>query len=307
MNKPSLSIIILNYNSAQLTINCLASIKKTNIDCFESFEIVVLDNNSKKEDYLYLKKSIDYTQAKLFRSKKNIGFGGGNMLAYNFCKKSDYILFLNNDTIIPNDTIAGMVKIMQSDKKIGVSAPQITNEDGEKVYSFEHFKGLRKLILGRSFLERWFPLEFPKRKLEYDHPLVVNQINGSFMLFDRIAFEKVGGFDSSIFLYFEEFDICYRLKKKGYKTVYNPNLSYCHLEGKSTKKSSAIEKESMQSYLHVVRKNYSYYKYNITRLYFIITFIFKPKKWQFIPLLLKGISNAESMIHSQKIQTLDES
>ena len=177
---------------------------------------------------------------------------------------------------------------MESNPEVGVCTAQNFDEYNNFVPSFDHDKGLRKLIFGRGFLEAINPKKYPKRKQEHKAPLEVNFVNGAFMFFRKSCFEEIGGFDPSIFLYFEEMDICFRMRKKGYKSVLLPSAEIIHFQGASTGKSKILQKEGFISYLYVLKKNYSLIKYLTIVIYYVTTFLFKPKKWDLLPIAIRG-------------------
>lgn len=293
-----LSILIINFNSSKYTINCVESLTSLGID-FPN-EIIVIDNNSNHNDYnslIYgLKK---YPNLIIKRSIINTGFGGGNMFGSQFAS-GDYLLFLNNDVVFRNNAISIALNFMESNPNVGVCTAQNFDEHNNFVPSFDHDKGLRKLIFGRSFLEAINPQKYPKRKLQHKAPLEVNFVNGAFMFFRKKQFEEVGGFDTNIFLYFEEMDICYRLRKRDYKCVLLPKAKIVHFQGASTGISTALKKEGFISYLYVLKKNYSYLKFKIIQLYLVITFLVKPKKWNLLSIAIMG-GNLESSLKQKQV------
>lgn len=294
------AIVIINYNSAKFTIEAINSIIEK-VSHTIDFEIVVVDNNSKKENFNYLKQNFPAKEnIKLQRSIINTGFGGGNMFGAQFVN-AKYTLFLNNDTLFKNDCLSILFEYMEENKECGVVTAQNYDENGNFVPSFDHFKGIRKLIFGRSLLQKMDPVKFPKKREIYKKPLEVNYVNGAFMLFRTEVFAKVGGFDTSIFLYFEETDICYRILKQGYKSVLHPSAKITHYLGVSTGTSDAVSNESLLSYLYVLKKNYSFFKYSFIRLYLIITFTVKPKKWFHYKVLLFGSNPKKSLRVNQSI------
>ncbi len=293
-----ISIILINYNTAKFTLDCIASIYKKSAKSIE-FEIIVVDNNSEVEDYKILceglKKRPDII---LHSSTLNTGFGGGNMLGVQHAK-GQYILFINNDVVLKNDVLSITYNFMESNPNVGVCTAQNFDEHNNFVPSFDHDKGLRKLIFGRGFLEAINPKKYPKRKQQYKAPLEVNFVNGAFMFFRRNSFEKVKGFDPNIFLYFEEMDICYRMRKQGHKIMLLPQAEIVHFQGASTGISTALKKEGFISYLYVLKKNYSTLKYLAIVSYFVITFLIKPKKWDLLPIAIKGGDFSSSLKNKQ--------
>lgn len=297
------SLIIINYNNAAYTSECVDSIiEKTDVAI--SYDIIVVDNNSNMEDYNLLKDSLPkYPNVFLHRSVINTGFGGGNMFGVQFAN-SKYLLFLNNDTLLMNDCISILYRYMEGNEEVGVSTAQNYDENGKFVISFDHNKGIRKLLFGRSFLEKQLPNNYPNRNTEYSEPVEVNFVNGAFMFFRSEVFAKVGGFDNNIFLYFEEMDICLRMRKLGYNSILVPNAKVLHYQGISIGVSKAINRESLISYLYVISKNYSYLKYLFIRIYYSLTFLLKPKKWYLLPVVFNGTRITESLKQQQQINFL---
>jgi GT2 family glycosyltransferase len=296
-----ISIVIINYNTAKYTLDCINAVLQFTDDS-RSFEIVVVDNNSKPEDFAHLQQNFPkHNDVSLHRSVINTGFGGGNMFGAQFTN-GKYILFLNNDAMLLNDCLSILYAFMEDHPNVGVCTAQNYDEHNKHVISFDHDKGIRKLLFGRSFLEKNWQTKFPKRKKEYTAPVTVNFINGAFMFFRREVFEKVGGFDTNIFLYFEEMDICFRLRKLGFTSVLVPDAKIMHYQGVSTGVSKAISKEGMISHLYVIKKNYSYAKYMFIRTYFCLSFLLKPKKWFMLSLVWKGAHLSKSLKQQQQIR-----
>ncbi|MEM6516131.1 MAG: glycosyltransferase family 2 protein [Bacteroidota bacterium] len=295
------AVIIINYNTAKYTMECVASVySMTNASV--DFQIVVIDNNSEPEDFDLLKNGLkSYKNLHLHRSPINNGFGGGNMLGVQYAK-ANYLLFLNNDAFLQNDCLSILKSYMDNNAEVGVSTAQNYDENGEHVISFDHDKGIRKLIFGRSFLEKMDSEKFPKRKKEYTNPVEVNFVNGAFMFFRSSVFEAVGGFDTNIFLYFEEMDICHRMRQLDKSAVLVPQAKITHYQGVSTGVSKTISKEGLISYFYVIRKNYSYLKYLFIRSYYTITFLLKPKKWFMLGLVIRGVPLSESLKQKQRIR-----
>ena len=296
-----ISVIMINYNSSKFTLESIAAVdSQTNASI--KYEIIVVDNNSELDDYMYLHENFpNKSHIKLYRSSVNTGFGGGNMFGAQYAN-SKYLLFLNNDTVLQNDCLDILLRYMESNLKVGVATAQNYNEHGEHVACIEHFKGIRKLLFGRSILEKFWPKQHPKRKQHYQNPVTANTVNGAFMFFRTAAFAQTGGFDNNIFLYFEEMDICYRLLKLGYASVLVPEAKVVHYQGKSIDSSPVIDRESFLSYLYVLQKNYSWAKYQFIRSYLILTFLIKPKKWKLYPVALRGADLSQSLKQKQEIR-----
>jgi len=306
--KFDVAIILINYNSSAYTKKCITSILEKTNDTI-THQIIIVDNASHQEDYESLSTfvaNLAKDTIQLYRSRINTGFGGGGMHGVQFAD-AKYYLFLNNDTLLIDNPIKECYDFMEKHDDAALCGPQIYNERNEKVVSFDHFTSFAREVFGRKTPEILFSK--PNRKKEYLEPLAVDYINGSFMFFRAEDFDSVGGFDTNIFLYFEECDICYRLKQKGRKTYFIPNASYIHHQGVSVNKSEipiAIKMELKTSMFYVIRKNYGYLHYQLLRLVFIIryglTSIIKPKYFKLFHLILIGLPLGKSLKHKQTIQ-----
>lgn len=301
-----IAIIVINYNSNLFTKECIESILNKTSSTL-SYQIIIVDNASKKEDYNQLLSFINQLKNKnitLHRSRINTGFGGGNMFGVQF-SNAKYYAFVNNDTLLLNDSISICYEFMMKNEDAGCCGPQIYNENKKKVVSFDHFTSLGREIFGKKALEILFPSKKPNRRKTYNAPLKVDYVNGSFIFFRASDFNNVGGFDTNIFLYFEESDLCYRLKKEKKHTYFLPNAEYIHYQGKSTKKSINIKIELKTSMFYVFRKNYGYISYQTLRLFFIIryglTSIIKPKYFPLFLRIIIGIPISKSLKQKQII------
>ncbi|MGB5417218.1 glycosyltransferase family 2 protein [Algibacter sp.] len=302
-----IAVILINYNSSNFTINAVKSLIENTSDTL-NWQIVIIDNASEYEDYKKLEKGLPkMDHLTLFRSRINTGFGGGNMLGIQFAN-AKYYAFVNNDTLIKNDCLSILLEFLQKNKRVALCAPQGFDEDNNVLKSFDHFLTLRRELFGRKILEKLNPKRYPKRNKIYETPIKVECIPGSFLFVDANAFNSVGGFDTNIFLYYEETDLAYRISKlKEQPDCYlMPEAQYIHFRGKSTGSNIKIKKELKLSLLYVLKKNSSYAHYLILKTFLTIKYLFKslikPKSFTFVNLLLfQGASLSKSLKHSQKI------
>ena len=279
-----IAVILINYNTSTYTLQCTEKVfEKTNSKI--SIEVIVVDNNSDKKDYINLCKNLkDIENVKLIKSEVNTGFGGGNNLGFSN-SNSKYVLFLNNDAFLMNNCIEICRDLLEKNIHMGLLGAQNYDQHNKPARSFDHNKGFRKMIFGRSFLTWMNALEYPDVKKEYFDPIAVNWISGAFMFMRSEDFRKIGCFDSNIFLYFEEMDLAFRLKKLCKETFLVPNAKIIHIQGQSTSRNKRLSEEGLISFLHVVRKNYGFLKNLLFRFYFIITITIKPKKWCYYKIL----------------------
>ena len=299
-----LSIIIINYNTSKYTINCIESILKL-VSNHLNYDIIVVDNHSKEKDYTFLKEYLekkDNPKIKLLHNHINTGFGGGNMIG---CQFSDarYYAFVNNDSILLNDCFSIIINEMEKNDEYGICGPQCYREDGTILPTLDHFSSPQKELFGRYFLELINPNKYPKRKIEYKEPKRGQFVSGSFMVVKSEDFWSVGGFDTNLFLYQEETDLCIRLAKIKKYAYLIPEAKFIHYHGKSTPKSIAIKTELKISLLYVIRKHYGYLNYRVILLFlqvkYFIKSLRKPKYWPLFKVIFRGGRLTDSLKHKQ--------
>ncbi|WP_246131550.1 glycosyltransferase family 2 protein [Aquimarina intermedia] len=300
------SAILVNYNSSTFTINCIDSILDQTSSKLK-IQIIVVDNASTYEDYISIKKKIqnlNLPSITLIRSRINTGFGGGNMLGIQHAT-AKYYAFINNDTLLKNDCLSIVYNFLEDTPDAAVCCPQQYNEHNEVQKSFDHFLSLRRELFGRKILERLNPNKYPKRRKIYDTPIKVQSVPGSFLVANAVCFDKVGGFDTNIFLYYEETDLCYRISKddERWASYLVPEARFTHFKGQSTSKSLAIKKELKISLLYVLKKNSGYVAYLVLRIWLTLKFLvksfFSPKNFKLFILFAKGAPLTESLKHRQ--------
>ncbi len=304
-----IAVILINYNSSEHSINCIRSIiEKTSKNL--NYQIIITDNCSEKEDYLKLKSFCDennFPNLELHRSDINSGFGGGNMFGVQFAN-AKYLAFVNNDTLLKNDCLSILKNALETNPNIGIAGAQAYKENGDFMISLDHFASPAREIIGRSFLESINSKKYPKRKKKYTNPIQVNFVPGSFMFVRATDFYEVGGFDTTIFLYYEETDLCIRLAKKSKFAFLIPEAEFVHFHGASTGKSLAIKKELKISLLYIMRKHYGFFGHKMVMAFLILKYFFssilKPKNWSLFFLILTGAPLSKSLKTNQKIVKL---
>lgn len=301
-----IAVILINYNSSEHSIKCIRSIiDKTSKNI--RYQIIITDNCSEREDYLKLKSfcdDADYSNLVLHRNHINSGFGGGNMYGVQFAN-AKYLALLNNDTLFINDCLSILKNALDRNSSIGIAGAQAYKENGDFMISLDHFASPVREIIGRFILEITNSKKYPKRKKKYTNPLQVNFIPGSFMFVRARDFNDVGGFDTNIFLYYEETDLCIRLSKKSKFAYLIPEAEFVHFHGASTERSLAIKKELKISLLYIIRKHYGFFGYKIVSLFLIVKYffssVFKPKNWPLFILIVSGAPLSKSLKTKQKI------
>ena len=307
--KHAVAAILINYNSAAFTKNCIESIlayTDKNID----LQIVVIDNASALDDFKMLENYCSnhaFSSLELIRNNINVGFGAGNMLGVHY-SNADYLAFINNDSVFTSDCLQIILDAMKSNPEFGICGPLAYKEDGKLLPTIDHFASPARELIGRKFLEKINPGKYPNRKTIYTEPKRAQFVSGSFMVVKASDFNAVGGFDTNIFLYYEETDLCKRLLKNNKFAYLIPQATFIHYHGMSTEKSVAIKKELKISLLYVIRKHYGWLAHKfllgfLTVRYFFSS-LFKPKYWPLFYVLLIGAPLSASLKTKQKIQPL---
>lgn len=300
------AVILINYNSSAYTQKCIESIVEKTSPLL-NYQIVIIDNASQKDDYTSLENYINsknYPNTKLIRNHINQGFGGGNMLGVHY-SNADFYAFVNNDSVLMNDCLSIIIQTMKSNAEYGICGPFAYKENGEMLPTLDHFASPAKEFLGRKWLERINPKKYPNRIVKYKQPQRGQFIAGSFMVVNATDFHQVGGFDTNIFLYFEETDLCKRLLAMNRFAYLIPEAEFIHYHGVSTPENLLIKTEIKISFLYVIRKHYGVFWHQILlnklRLQFFFKSIFKPKYWSIFKVLLAGAPLSESLKLKQKI------
>ena len=301
------SCILINFNTSQYTINCVQSIIE-NTDNDVSYEIIIVDNASIYQDYEKLKlavKQLSDTKIKLIRSKLNTGFGGGNMIGFDKARNCSYFAFINNDTLFTSEnTLAKLIQFMNQTPRAAVCSPQMLDANKNFRRTIDHFSSPIREIFKRSTLELINPKRYPNRKIKYNKPLKVNYIQGAFMFIEANAFKNVCGFDTNLFLYYEESDICRRILQQEKKQTYLvPEVEYIHYESASSSKNISMKIEQKISLLYYTKKHFGWSSKIILIFYFSFRYFFssliKPKNWKLFFLLLKGMPLSSSLKQKQ--------
>ena len=293
------SFIILNYNSSELTLKCVKSIEKYVPS--GSYEVIVVNNGGSEEQRRMVSEAFVGTPHRIVECRWNGGFGLGNMFGANVAR-GEYLCFLNSDILLIEDCITPLCAYLEQHPDVGCITPQQFNAKGERVSSFNHAPGLRHDLIGDSLAERWFPKRYPSRKRDYTghEPFAVTQINGCFMLFSATAFWKIGGFDTNIFLYFEEYDLAVRLRRQGFQSVLHPEYKFQHIHGATIrqKKSMAL-RELFISKMYVFRKHHPWWLFALEHFVNFVTLCAKPHKWYIVPALFHSEAMSQSMRHQK--------
>jgi GT2 family glycosyltransferase len=234
-----LSVVIVNYNVKHFIEQCLFSVLKAseNIAC----EVFVVDNNSVDGSVTLIKEK--FPQVNLIVNKTNTGFSVANNQAIKLAK-GEYVLLLNPDTVVQEDTFAKILAFMDAHPEAGGLGVKML--DGQGNFAPESKRGLPtpSVAFYKMFgFSRFFPKSkrFGKYHLSYlpqDQICEIDVISGAFMLMRKTVLDQIGLLDETFFMYGEDIDLSYRITKAGYKNYYFPDTQIIHYKGESTKRSS---------------------------------------------------------------------
>ncbi len=255
-----ISIIIVNYNVREFLRGALESVRRSLAASGLSGEVMVVDNASRDGSQAMV--SQDFPEVKLYALESNVGFGRANNIGMRDAK-GDYQLILNPDTILGEDTLRVMVDFMRSHPECGVSGCKLLNADGSFQVSCRRgfptpWASFTKLFgLSSAFPNSPLFAQYNLTHLPVDETYEIDALAGAFMLLSRDAFIKTQGFDEDYFMYGEDIDLSYRIKKAGFKVFYVHSTSTVHFKGESTRRSTLNEVKVFYEAMHVfVKKHY---------------------------------------------------
>jgi len=225
--QPLVSIISINYNDAKVTMDMLASLKNLT---YSNYEVIIIDNASPSDNPDIIKET--YPKITLIKSKLNLGFAGGNNLGVKVAK-GDYLLFINNDTIVPDGFMEPLVNTLERDKSIGMVSPKIKFHWDPTLIQYAGYTPMNHWTIRNNSIGY-----HQKDDGSFNTEGVTASIHGAAMMVPRSVVEKVGMMTEIYFLYYEEHDWAEMIKRAGYKIYYQPKSYILHKESLATGKSS---------------------------------------------------------------------
>ncbi len=245
-----LSVVILNYKSKDFLKKCLTSLEKACKHLKKNgftYEVIVVENAS-GDDLKPLKKQKKLVTFKLIENKKNLGFSKGNNIGIK-ASKGRYVLLLNPDTVVEENTLTGMIKFMDNNPNVGLSTCYVELVKTGEIDWASH-RGFPTPWASFTYYSKLSKI-FPKTKLFGQYHQTWKDLNtiheidspvGAFYLIRRRVLNQVGLLDEDYFMYAEDLDLAFRIKKAGYKVMYNPKFKIYHYKGVS----SGIKKHTLK-------------------------------------------------------------
>ena len=243
-----LSIIIVNWNTCELLRACLRSLL---LGQHDDWEAIVVDNAS--TDASVTMAQSEYPSVSLIRNTENLGFARANNQGIQQ-SAGRYVLLLNSDTQIPPGALAGLVDFMDNQPDVGACSPQLrTAADLPQAYAFGNDPSLGYLLrrgLNRLLLNR------PLHDWDVDHTIDVDWVSGACLLLRREALAHVSRLDEQIFMYFEDVDLCRRIRQRGWRVCYVPQIQITHLGGQSLGQNPQAPAAYQRSLRYYYAKHY---------------------------------------------------
>ena len=245
-----LSVVIVSYNVCRYLEECLQSVEKA-LEGIEA-EVFVVDNAS-TDDTLHVLPSL-FPKVQFIANEENLGFSRANNIAIRQAT-GEYVLLLNPDTNVGEDTLRGAISFMDEHPQAGATGVMMKNADGSNAMESRRaipmpWVSALKML---GFTQRYYMSHLP-----WDEPCRIEVISGAFFLVRRSALDHVGLLDEDFFMYGEDIDLSFRLLKAGYENWYLP-LPIIHYKGKSTRKNEyRYVHVFYQAMLIFFRKHYSH-------------------------------------------------
>lgn len=288
MTLPKIGIILLNYNGYKDTIECINSLMDIN---YENYNIVVVDNASTDDSFEILKKNIN-DKCILIESGKNGGFASGNNIGIKRALEIDceYVILLNNDTLVDKNFINEMLKGFSISKNVGLVSSKILfyPEDNKVWYG------------GGELNDKKFIVKHQYYKAEDNYEDDIREISfatGCCLMISKDVLNTIGLLPEEYFMYFEDVDYCYNARLNGFKIIYNPNARIYHKANSSTKreKKGFLMKYEIRNRFIFIEK---YKKFVGSKNYLSLKFFFSASvvKQILLALVHLDINNTKAVI-----------
>ena len=261
------SVIIVNYNTKQLTKDCINSIieKTTGV----TYEIILIDNASTDGSVELFSQN---TNIRFLPQSQNLGFGKANNVGIQ-AAKGKYVFFLNSDTYLCNNALKLFFDFYENcDKNIGAIGCLLKDKNLKRTHSFADFQRIGQVLLAR-FINPLYKLfgntynTLDNDSLIKDTPFKVDYVTGADIFIRKSLLDEYGAFDPEFFMYFEETEMQHRLTKAGYPSYILPAPEIVHLEGSSIKKTN---KRNIRKMMMVQRSQFLYFKKTASRFSYIL-------------------------------------
>jgi GT2 family glycosyltransferase len=251
---PLISVLIVNFRAYDELTECLKAVAPYLGD---GVEVIIVDHDSEPAAAHRLK--VRFPWVHLVEARLNPGFAAGVNRAFAE-SRGRYVLLLNPDCIVGGDVFRELAQWLEHHPRVAVAGALVRESDGSVQASARRFPGVSTSFAGRSsWLTRVWPQNPWSRRnllMDGDGPREVDWVSGACMMIRRASFESAGGFDEGFFLYWEDADFCFRVRRQGWSVVYYPGVGVTHLTGRSSARAQR------QSLIAFHRSAYRYFRKN---------------------------------------------
>jgi GT2 family glycosyltransferase len=227
---PEVSVVLVNYNDRAHLVACLDSLRPC--PALSSREIILVDNASTDGSADFVAR--EYAGVRLIRNEANAGFGRASNQGAR-AARGESILFLNTDTVVAERAIGDLVAALKEDPRAGAAGPALFLGQGKFQVSFGKRVDFAAQLVQKSILNPYYKLRLPRLRSVRR----AGWLSAACLLCRREAFEGVGGFDEEFFIYFEDIDLCVRMRKAGWSLLFVPEARVFHEGGATTAPRSA--------------------------------------------------------------------
>ncbi|HVS96513.1 MAG TPA: glycosyltransferase family 2 protein [Puia sp.] len=274
-DNPLISIVTLTWNTTEVTCDFLRSLNEHGT--YQNLEVIVVDNGS-REDPTPVFKAI-YPDVKVILNGRNLGFTGGNNVGIR-AAKGDFLFIVNNDTEVTPGLLEGLLEIFDQYPDAGIVSPKFHYFFHKGTIEYAGYNTVN-IFTGRNGMIGCRE----KDEGQYNEVKVTNYAHGGGMMVPRRVVEEVGGLPEDFFIYYEEFDWCEQIKRKGYKVYYQPKSLIYHKESMTTGKASPFKTfYNTKNRIYYMRRNAP--RASLLVFYAYFTFVTIPKNT--LTFLLKG-------------------
>jgi N-acetylglucosaminyl-diphospho-decaprenol L-rhamnosyltransferase len=244
------SIVIVSYNASDMLRESLRGIAAVSVN--PETEVIIVDNASTDGSAAMVER--EFAGVQLIRNSANVGFARANNQGIR-ASTGRYVLLLNSDTIVPPGALPALIQFMNDHPGAGACGPRLVRSDGSvQPFAFGGDPTVTYLLA-----RGWNRLLFrrPLHDWGTDAVQAVDWVSGAALLARRAALEQIGGFDEKFFMYFEDNDLCLRLRRAGWKVFYNPTVTITHFGGASLNQSTLRTRWYDASLRYFYSKHYS--------------------------------------------------
>ena len=246
-----ISIVIVNWNTRDLLLDCLASVYATVKEM--RFEVFLVDNAS--SDGSVEAVLAQYPQVRVIQNETNLGFAAANNKALRVMQ-GKYALLLNTDAIVTEGAIAKLFQYMGSHSDVAMACGQLLNADGSRQNSIANFPTLLTLLANETLLRILMPKRFPSKRRDYPAPIPVESCIGACLMVRKEAMDAVGVLDERYFFFMEETDWAFAMHRAGWQSWFVPEAKIYHLQGQTAGDNVEARKMFYRSRYQYLRKWY---------------------------------------------------